>query len=112
MIFRFWAYEGPSRSSLVQSISWIKVVVDESQQSYHVTKGFNRGFLRAGKKYHPIPAPVDFPSDLHTSTEVMYDIDTFTTASVPDLLTRSRAWLRNFYFPKFDPDNPHILYGT
>jgi len=110
MIVRFWAYEGPSCSSLVQSISWIKIVVDDTHQSYQVTTGFNRGFLRFGKKYHPIPPPVDFPSDLHTSTEVMYEIDTFTTASLPDLLNRSRSWLKNFFFPKFDPDNPDVLY--
>jgi len=111
VIVRFWAYEGPSRSSLVQSFSWIKIVVDNTHQSYQVTKGFNRGLLRSGKKYHPIPPPVDFPSDLHTSTEVTYEIDTFTTASLPDLLNRSRSWLKNFFFPKFDPDNPDVLYG-
>jgi hypothetical protein len=111
VIFHFWPIEGPSRLPLVQSISWVKVVIDEQQQSYQVTRGFNRGLLQAGQKYHPIPPPEEFPSNLFTSTEVMYEIDTYTTPSIPDLLSRCYDWLRERYFPQFDPDRPEVLYS-
>ncbi len=88
----------------------MRIFVDEGTRSYQVRLGFNRGYLRAGKKYHPVPPPEEFPSDVFSTTEVMYQIKSFTTSNALDIITRGHEWLKQGYYPKFDPEWPENIY--
>ena len=85
----------------------------EIKQNYRqLALGFNGGYQRTGQKYHPIPPSKEFPPDAFYSTEVMYDIKTFTTSDALDIITRSHDWLKNGFYPKFDPDWPQSIYES
>ncbi len=71
IVLHFWKGHEPSQPLRVSTFTWIRISVDEDTCAYQVCLGFNRGFLRAGEKYHPIPPPEEFPVDAFTTTEVM-----------------------------------------
>lgn len=110
IVLHFWLGHEPSQLLRVSTFTWIRISVDEDTRSYQVQLGFNRGFLRAGKKYHPIPPPEEFPADVFTTTEVMYEIKSFTTTNALDIITRGHEWLKQGYYPKFDPEWPENIY--
>jgi hypothetical protein len=53
------------------------IKIDEIREEYQIYLGFNRGELQVGKKYHPIPPPEEYPSDVIISTEVRFEIAFF-----------------------------------
>ena len=109
-VFHFWLGAGPSQLLRVSTITWIRISVNEDNHSYQVRLGFNRGYLRKNNKYHPIPPPEEFPSDSFISTEVMYEIKSFTSSNALDIIARGHEWLKEGYYPKFDPDWPEDIY--
>ncbi|MFX0209298.1 MAG: leucine-rich repeat domain-containing protein [Candidatus Hodarchaeota archaeon] len=110
IILHFWLGGGPSQLLRVSTITWVRISVDEDTHSYQVRLGFNRGYLRKNQKFHPIPPPEEFPLDVFVSTEVRYEIKSFTTSNTHDILTRGHDWLKEGYYPKFDPDWPELTY--
>jgi len=110
IILHFWL-GGPSNQLLrVSTITWVRILVNDDTHSYQVRLGFNRGYLKKDQKYHPIPPPVEFPSDVFISTEVRYEIKSFTSSNALDIITRGHEWLKEGYYPKFDPDWPEVSY--
>lgn len=110
IVLHFWLDTGPSQMFRVSTVTWVRIYVNEDTHSYQVRFGFNRGYLRAGKKYHPIPPPDEFPANAFTSTEVTYEIKSFTTSNVLDIVTQGHEWLKEGYYPKFNPDWPDDIY--
>ena len=123
-VFRFWASKRNVHSRLrVDSFSWAQIEVDEPAQQYLVRLGFNKGFLRAGQKFHPHyptwgrPIPDDWdkewdgeeretlPPDAFESTEVQYVVGAFHTGDLVEVLSEIRAFLTHEYAPSYsDPE--------
>ena len=110
IVLHFWLGQGPSQLLRVSTFTWIRISPDEDARMYQVRLGFNRGFLREDKKYHPIPPPEEFPVDAFTTTEVMYEIEEFSTSNALDIITQGHPWLGQGYYPKLDPDWPDHIY--
>jgi hypothetical protein len=39
----------------------------------------------------------------------MYEIKSFTTSNALDIIARGHEWLKEGYYPKFDPDWPEDI---
>ncbi|MFW9856845.1 MAG: leucine-rich repeat domain-containing protein [Candidatus Thorarchaeota archaeon] len=112
LLLHYWPTHSPSQLRLVQTITWIKVDIDDPNQCYHLHFGFNRGRQQAGQKFHPVSPPKEYPPDVITTTEVMYEVKSLTTSNLLELLEQCREWLQRSFYPKFDSVWPKGIYWS